>query len=392
MRNNTFVISSNHTVYIVGYNRNRSRSINYYDNNQNCRSISDYDNNQNCRSISDYDKNNIPRLIKGLYDIKMVDSGSSHVLCLDFTGNIFSFGDNGYGQLGLGKDPDQLIRTHIPQKIDIPLCRQIACGTNFSVCLTKDNVLYSFGTNKINQCGLNNDINYNAPQLIPNLHNIEYIVCGGYHSICKTYDNTYYGWGSNDFGQLGYTGVMNMCQPTLRNDYPDDIISIKCGGCHTLLLTLEGKVYSFGSNSGGHLGLNDNSIQKTNIPTLIRSIPEIRRIECGDDYSMCIDVNDDLWLFGENYYGQLGLGDNEDRIKPTKHPTLSNIMDISSRGDSTFIKTFDHKIFAFGFNSESQLGIETSGKNQLIPIQVFQGNEDIWKSFIGQSKQKSARK
>ena len=107
---------------------------------------------------------------------------------------------------------------------------------------------------------------------------------------------------------------------------------------------------------------------------------------------MCIDVNDNLWLFGENKHGQLGLGDKNHRYKPILHPMLSNIMDISSRGYGTFIKTLDQKIYAFGLNDHSQLGIETSEKKQLTPIQVFQGKENIWKSFIGKSEQKSARK
>ena len=361
----TFCISSNHNIYIFGYNE----------------------------SFENNDKLHIPELIKGLCDIKMIDCGSEHILCLDFDGRAFSFGKNYEGQLGLGRSPSELKVTYIPQKVDIPPCKQIACGNHFSMCLGENNLLYSFGNNINGQLGLDNDNDdYNSPQLIPNLYNIEYISCGGYHSICKAYDNTYYGWGSNDSGQLSHDEYMSYNKPTLCNNYPDNIISIKCGTNHTLLLALEGNIYSFGNNRSGQLGLNDNDIGETNTPILIRSIPEIRRIECGDDYSMCIDVNDHLWLFGENLYGQLGLGDEEDRYKPIKHPTLSNIIDISSGGSGTFVKTSNSKIYAFGSNHHRQLGIKVNVNHQVTPIQVFQGNEDIWGSFIGKSKQKSARK
>ena len=334
----------------------------------------------------------IPILIKDLYDIKMIDCGSFHILCLDFYGNVFSLGNNDSGQLGLGKNLSELAQTSIPQRINIPSCKQIACGGFFSMCLTEKDLLYSFGVNKKGELGLNHDINYNSPQLIPNFYNIEYITCGNHHSICKRYDNTYYGWGSNFYGQIGHDRHIIYDKPTLCNNYPDNIISIKCGTNHTLLLTLEGNIYSFGNNDSGRLGLNDNNIKQTNMPTLITNIPEIRMIECGTNYSMCIDVNDHLWLFGGNYLGQLGLGDKKNRSNPTKHPTLSNIMDISSREYRTFIKTLDGKIYAFGENDYSQLGIKTSGNKQLTPIQVFQDKENIWGSFIGKSKQKSARK
>ena len=107
---------------------------------------------------------------------------------------------------------------------------------------------------------------------------------------------------------------------------------------------------------------------------------------------MCIDINNNLWFFGSNEHGQLGLGDNLDIYKPIQHPTLSNIIDISSGGNHTFVKTIDNKIFAFGANKHSQIGIETEDDNQLTPIQVFIDKEDIWCSTIGKSKQKSARK
>ena len=140
------------------------------------------------------------------------------------------------------------------------------------------------------------------------------------------------------------------------------------------------------------LGINNENIKSINIQTLIKDIPEIQRIECGYSHSMCIDINNNLWIFGSNYNGQLGLGDTEDRYKPILHPTLSNIIDISSGGFHTFVKTIDNKIYAFGDNSKSQLGIETSKDKQLTPIQVFVDKEDIWCSIIGKSKQKSARK
>ena len=347
-------------------------------------------------NMNEYDldnDNNFPILIKNLYDIKMIDCGADYVICLDFNGSIFSFGNNMFGQLGLGKDNDELTKTNIPQKIDIHPCKQIACGWLFTMCLTEDDLLYSFGCNIEGELGLGSDCIFSIyPLLIPNIHNIEYIACGESYSICKTYDNTYYSWGSNRYGQIGHIKYIKYERPIQCNNYPENIISIKCGSDHTLLLTLEGKLYFLGGRLDRKFQLNDNNINKTSTPTLITNIPEIRRIECGYHHFMCIDINNDLWIFGNNFCGQLGLGNLMKEYKPIKHPTLSNIIDISSGGSGTFIKTFDHKIYAFGYNNYSQLGIKTSKKYQLTPIRVFQDNEDIWRSFVDKSKQKSARK
>merc|ERR1711982_94498 len=104
----------------------------------------------------------------------------------------------------------------------------------------------------------------------------------------------------------------------------------------------------------------------------------------------CIDINNNLFVFGCNRFGQLGLGDKDYRYKPIKHPSLSNIIDISKRGNHTFVKTSNNEIYAFGRNYYSQLGIKTEHK-QLTPIRVFENNEDIWFSNINKSKAKSAR-
>ena len=124
----------------------------------------------------------------------------------------------------------------------------------------------------------------------------------------------------------------------------------------------------------------------------IEDLSDIVRIECGDSFSMCIDIHNDFYVFGENSCGQLGLGDEIDIFEPIKHPSLSNIIDVSSRGFHTFVKTSNNEIYAFGNNTFSQLGIETEDDNQLTPIRVFEDNEDIWYSNIPKSRAKSARK
>ena len=70
------------------------------------------------------------------------------------------------------------------------------------------------------------------------------------------------------------------------------------------------------------MGINNKDIETINIPTLVSNIPEVQIIECGHSHSMCIDINNYLWVFGANQYGQLGLGDTNERYKPIQHPIL----------------------------------------------------------------------
>ena len=186
-------------------------------------------------------------------------------------------------------------------------------------------------------------------------------------------------------------------------------MDIKCGMAHTLVLTSSKEVYSCGRNAPPELQVSMSELlfksytfglgqlgRKTDAnysPKLekIENLPETIRIECGHDHSMCIDTQNNLFVFGSDIFGQLGLDySKEDYTKvsaPLKHPSLSNVTNISSGGNHTFVKTSNNEIYAFGFNFNNQLGVKKSldssksrGILQNEPFRVFEGEEDIWSS------------
>ena len=363
-----------------------------------------------------YDKEN-PSLalntIPSLINIKSISAGGFHFATLDFDGNIFTFGSNEYGTLGIGVDKHTLPSTCEPQRVDLPPCEQISCGDNFTICLCEDGLVYSFGINNDGQLGLGNtEESYSSPQMIEALQDVEFIECGSYHTFCKTKNGKVFCWGYNGQGQLGLENTVKHSSPILCSSLVNEaIVDIKCGSYHTLSLTENQNVLSCGHNAYDQLGREipkytaniGYSLRQAPCSPSFQKIPklsEIIRIECGNIHSICINAKNNFFVFGGNYCGQLGLGDNKNRSKPTKHKKLSNIIDISKGGNHTFVKTSNNEIYAFGSNEYSQLGIETEDANdeewteneaQLTPIRVFVGKEDIWLSRSNKSNAKSAR-
>ena len=338
-----------------------------------------------------------PKVIQSLPSIKRIACGENHVICLDKNGNVFSFGDNTYGELGLGKGKDILSYTSTPQKVSLPAIQNVYCTASSTICVSEDNELFSFGYNDSGQLGHGDYINIASPKKIEAIKDVDFLGCGSSQVICKTLDNKIYAWGSNSRGQLGLGTVSHSSilmgyhekrynLPQLCINWPEDVVDIKCGSTHTLILTDTYKVFSFGDNEDGQLGRSSYS----SLVLQIEDLPDIRRIECGVFHSICIDFNDNMFVFGENIFGQLGLTDISRKRKPFQHPTLSNIVDFSSGGNHTFAKTSNNQIYAFGNNTCLQLGIHTDKKKQLIPIQVLEGMENIWFSDIKRFKVKSA--
>ena len=89
--------------------------------------------------------------------------------------------------------------TSIPQKIDISRVKQMSCGYYYSVCVTEDGDVFSFGNNDFG-LGFGNETECNIPLRLESLKNIDFVVCGWYHTICKSLDNKIYVWGDNQYG------------------------------------------------------------------------------------------------------------------------------------------------------------------------------------------------
>jgi alpha-tubulin suppressor-like RCC1 family protein len=93
---------------------------------------------------------------------------------------------------------------------------------------------------------------------------------------------------------------------------------ISAGSVHIVLIDSEDNIWSFGSNLYGELGIGDTLY--INIPTQIPNL-KAQRISTGLGNTIIIDLDNNVWSFGYNRNGQLGLGDNENRNTKFKSQT-----------------------------------------------------------------------
>lgn len=201
--------------------------------------------------------------------VKMVATGARHSLLLTDTGRLFAMGDNTHGQLGMeSRVAGSFVDT--PRSVEGPLgdeevqVKLIAAGDSFTMAVTEEDQLFTWGANANGQLGLGKLQDQLVPQPVPQLSGLRIgaIACGACHALAITNDGAkVWAWGSNVHGQLGVGVDSSNAQrvkpsliPALSNRRDVVMCQVTAASNHSLALTTTGEVFAFGLNSHGQLG------------------------------------------------------------------------------------------------------------------------------------------
>lgn len=149
---------------------------------------------------------------------------------------------------------------------------------------------------------------------------ISSIATGHYHILAITNDKKLFGWGENKEGQLGLgTFKPTYFIPTILDFFKDIPVKQAAGGeSHSLVLTETGEVFSFGSAECGKLGLGPVKPKTLyHSPIQIPNFNNIKLISCGDNHSLAISNPGTLYTWGDGWKGQLGNGGTDNLYSPT---------------------------------------------------------------------------
>jgi E3 ubiquitin-protein ligase HERC4 len=137
--------------------------------------------------------------------------------------------------------------------------RQLCCGGSHSGVLSYTGTIYMWGKNEFGQLGLNDTQNRLIPTIQSTLRTqrISFIDCGEEHSAALTSDGGLFTWGAGMYGQLGHAKNVNEILPRRVFELMGNTVTqVSCGRCHTLAsVGSNGKVYAFGLNGSGQLGI-----------------------------------------------------------------------------------------------------------------------------------------
>jgi alpha-tubulin suppressor-like RCC1 family protein len=335
--------------------------------------------------IYSYACSTTPVQVAGLKGVTAIAAGGyGHAMAMKSDGTVWTWGYNFAGQLGVGQDtytgggpqtciigsssyPCSMTPVQVMTTTGTPLGNvvAIAAGAYHSMALKSDGTVWTWGLNDLGQLGIGtNTTDNNMPVQVPGLSGVVAIAAGAYHSMALTSDGTVWVWGENDYGQLG-DGTANGPQTctigsssvpcsmtpvqvmTTAGMPLGNVMAIAGGFYHSMALTSDGNVWTWGDNEFGQLGdgtaAGPQTCLKANTsdsyacsmtPVQVSGLSSIAAIAGGFYQSMALTSGRIVWAWGYNVSGQLGTGVNSPLYSSTPLQVigLSNVTDIAGGG------------------------------------------------------------
>ena len=178
---------------------------------------------------------------------RVFSSLSKTSFLLDYEGNLYGFGDNSYGQLGLGHKNDVVEPTFITDKV-----KSVAPGRNHTVILKQDGSVWTSGDNGQGQLGTGNTTG--STRWISVASNISDIAAGFYNSWILADTGDLKVAGSNRYGQYGIGTTANTSTSVGFVSVLDDVADVAAGRDHAVVLKKDGSVWTSGLNEQSQLG------------------------------------------------------------------------------------------------------------------------------------------
>jgi alpha-tubulin suppressor-like RCC1 family protein len=288
----------------------------------------------------------------------MISCGCYHNMILNMENELFACGLNMYGQLGLGDEENRSNYTKIENNFG--KIKNIYSGGHHNIILNMDNELFVCGYNYSGQLGLGNNLSRNTfVKLNHNFGIIKNVYCGHDFNYILNMNNELFVCGSNKEGQLGLGGIRKIDKYVQLKHNFGLIKNIFCGGYYVIILNMDNELFVCGDNFYYQLGLGDKTNKNINeYVKLEHKFGIIKNICCGSHHNIILNMKNELFICGGNYCGQLGLGDIEDRhtFVKFKH-NFGKIKNIFCGGRYSVILTMDNKLFVCGCNEYGQFGL-----------------------------------
>jgi alpha-tubulin suppressor-like RCC1 family protein len=199
---------------------------------------------------------------------------------------------------------------------------------------------------------------------------------GWSHTCAITRANVAYCWGENLYGQLGDGTTIGDETPDRGRATPVRVLGglqwreLSGGGEHTCGVTQTDQVYCWGLNQNGQLGIG-NTVNRTR-PAPVSGGRQFRQVDAGGHHTCAVTTGNLAYCWGLNFNGALGDGTTVQRLTPGAVAGLRRFKNLTAGDLHTCGVTLTGRGFCWGRNQTGQLGIgDGTRANRLTPVPVY---------------------
>lgn len=311
---------------------------------------------------------------------KIVASDKSQII-LKVDNTLWAKGNNWYGQLGL---PNNLgTNNNVTSYLQIGTSsnwKDVVIGLHHTLALKTDGTLWAWGRNVKGALGNGTYNDNHIPTQIGTDTDWKEIAVGSFFSIALKQNGEIWGWGENEGYQLGIGTFYNQTLPIQAGGYTNDWKSISAGtnSNHVIALKNDNTMWGWGQNIYGELGLGD--FNNRNNPTLLSSATDWKEAVAGWGFTLALKTNGTLWSTGYQQGFVTGAGNiNTSGLALVNSSTDWKTIGTKSLTYSAFSIKNNGTLWGWAQNVNYQLGIGTTADTYM-PVQI--GTATNWKSLF----------
>ena len=278
---------------------------------------------------------------------KKIGVSGAHSGGIDVDGNLWLWGSNYSGELGIGTSTGMFAINNIKKVMEGTKFKDFCLGNSCSAAIDTSGKLYTWGycgyglgsgSNSVNSpTQVMSETTFSKVFMSPSLSYNQRNSVQTFAAIDTS--GKLWIWGNNQYGQLGNGNTTSKTTP-IQIMEGKQFVEVSLGGYHSAAIDIDGKLWIWGRNSNAQLGNGTTTDSST--PIQVMEGTKFKKVSLGESHSSAIDEDGNLWVWGNNTSYQLGI----QSIGNVSEPTTVTI------GSAKFKQVSTNKIFSIAIDSE----------------------------------------